>query len=120
MSRLPAIQPQAAAGKAKDLLDAVLAKLKITPNTTRVMANSPAVLEAYLSFSDALGHVSLDAKPREEIALQVGEQNSCQYCSCARFWRQLVQERGSVSEGKSLIEWVDSVGPWSMATPVCL
>lgn len=46
MLRLQAIQSNAASGKAKDLLDAVQAKLKITPNMTRVMANSPAVLEA--------------------------------------------------------------------------
>ena len=83
MSRLPAIQPQAATGKAKELLDAVQAKLKITPNMTRVMANSPAVLEAYLSFSGALGHGALDGRLREEIALEVGEQNSCQYCVSA-------------------------------------
>src|SRR5258708_11603377 len=80
MSRLTAIQPQAATGKAKELLDAVQAKLKITPNMTKVMANSPAVLEAYLSFSGALANGALDAKLREEIALEVGEQTSCQYC----------------------------------------
>ncbi len=83
MSRLTAIQPQAATGKAKELLDAVQAKLKITPNMTKVMANSPAVLEAYLSFSGALGNGALDAKLREEIALEVGEQNSSQYCVSA-------------------------------------
>ena len=83
MSRLAAIQPQAATGKAKELLDAVQAKLKITPNMTKVMANSPAVLEAYLSFSGALGNGALDPKLREEIALEVGEQNSCQYCVSA-------------------------------------
>ena len=44
------------------------------------MANSPAVLEAYLGFSGAPSHGALDAKLREEIALEVGEQNSCQYC----------------------------------------
>jgi alkylhydroperoxidase family enzyme len=76
MSRLQAIQSNAATGKAKELLDAVEAKLKITPNMTRVMANSPAVLEAYLGFSGALSHGTLDAKLREEIALEVGEQNS--------------------------------------------
>src|SRR5215470_11018014 len=54
MSRLPAIQTESANGKAKQLLEAVQAKLKITPNMTRVMANSPAVLEAYLQFSAAL------------------------------------------------------------------
>lgn len=83
MSRLPAIQTEAATGKARELLEAVQAKLKITPNMTRVMANSPAVLEAYLSFSGALSHGLLDAKLREEIALEVGEQNSCQYCVSA-------------------------------------
>jgi uncharacterized peroxidase-related enzyme len=83
MSRLKAIQPEAATGKAKELLDAVQAKLKITPNMTRVMANSPAVLAGYLSFSGALAGGALDAKLREQIALEVGEQNSCQYCVSA-------------------------------------
>jgi uncharacterized peroxidase-related enzyme len=83
MSKLPAIQTEAATGKAKELLQAVQAKLKITPNMTRVMANSPAVLEAYLSFSGALAGGALAPKLREEIALEVGEQNSCQYCVSA-------------------------------------
>ena len=83
MSRLTAIQPQAATGKTKKLLDAVQAKLKITPNMMKVMAKSPAVLEAYLSFSGALANGALDTKLREAIALEVGEQNSCQYCVSA-------------------------------------
>ena len=83
MSRLQAIQSNAATGKAKELLDAVQGKLKITPNMTRVMANSP-VLEAYLDFSGALSRGALDAKLQEEIALEVGEQNSSQYCVSSR------------------------------------
>lgn len=83
MSRLTPIQPDHATGKAKELLDAVQAKLKITPNMTKVMANSPAVLQGYLSFSGALAGGALDAKLREEIALAVAEQNSCQYCLSA-------------------------------------
>jgi uncharacterized peroxidase-related enzyme len=83
MSRLPAIQTEAATGKERELLEAVQAKLKITPNMTRVMASSPAVLEAYLAFSGALSHGALDAKLQEQIALEVGEQNSCQYCVSA-------------------------------------
>ena len=43
-------------------LEAVQAKLRITPNFTRVMANSPAVLEGYLGFSGALTGGSLPAK----------------------------------------------------------
>lgn len=83
MSRLIAIQPEKATGKAKELLDAVQAKLKITPNMTKVMANSSAVLQGYLQFSGALAGGVLDPKLREEIALEVGEQNSCQYCVSA-------------------------------------
>jgi uncharacterized peroxidase-related enzyme len=83
MSRLATIQTETAGGKAKQLLEAVQAKLKITPNMTRVMANSPAVLEGYLGFSGALAGGSLPAKLREEIALAVGEQNQCQYCVSA-------------------------------------
>lgn len=83
MPRLSPIQPEQATGKAKELLDAVQAKLRITPNMTRVMANSPAVLEGYLSFSGALAGGKLPPKLREEIALAVGEENRCQYCVSA-------------------------------------
>ncbi len=51
MERITPVDPQTAQGKAKDLLDAVKSKLGIVPNMTRTMAASPAVLEAYLSFS---------------------------------------------------------------------
>jgi uncharacterized peroxidase-related enzyme len=83
MNRLKAIQTEAATGRAKELLEGVQAKLKITPNMTRVMANSPAVLAGYLQFSGALAGGALDAKLREAIALEVGEQNACQYCVSA-------------------------------------
>lgn len=81
MPRLNPIQPEQAT--AKELLDAVQAKLKITPNMTRVMGNSPVVLQGYLSFTGALAGGVLDAKLREHIALEVGEQNACQYCVSA-------------------------------------
>jgi len=83
MSRLPAIQTEAATGKAKTLLEGIQAKLKITPNMTRVMASSPAVLQGYLGLSGALAGGVLDAKVAEQIALAVGEQNACQYCVSA-------------------------------------
>src|SRR3974390_262665 len=83
MSRLPTIQTESATGKAKELLEAVQTKLKITPNMTRVMANSPAVLQAYLNFSGALASGVLNPKLREQIAIAVAEQNTCQYCLSA-------------------------------------
>ncbi len=83
MSRLKAIDPSTATGKAKELLDAVKGKLGIVPNMTKVMANSPAVLESYLTFSGALGGGQLDAKTREELALLTAQENGCDYCLSA-------------------------------------
>jgi uncharacterized peroxidase-related enzyme len=83
MSRLQPVNPSTATGKAKDLLDAVKSKLGLVPNMTRVMAASPAVLEAYLGFSGALAAGLLDAKTREQLALLTAQQNHCDYCLSA-------------------------------------
>lgn len=83
MSRLKAIQPEDASGKAKELLGAVQSKLGLVPNLAKVLANSTAALEAYLGFSGALGQGVLSAQLREEIALAVAQTNSCDYCLAA-------------------------------------
>ncbi|MDO9371615.1 MAG: carboxymuconolactone decarboxylase family protein [Gammaproteobacteria bacterium] len=83
MTRLKAVDPITATGKAKELLGVVNAALGITPNMMRTMANSPAVLEAYLNFSGALAKGKLDAKLRELIAITVAQTNSCEYCLSA-------------------------------------
>ncbi len=83
MSRIAAIDPTTATGKAHDLLGAVKAKLGLVPNMTRVMANSPAVLEGYLGLSGALGGGLLKPKVREELALVVAQDNECDYCLSA-------------------------------------
>ena len=83
MSRLKAIDPSATSGKTKTLLDGVKGKLGMVPNMMQVMANSPAVLESYLSFSGTLAHGQLDAGTREELAVLIAQQNSCDYCLSA-------------------------------------
>lgn len=83
MSRLTNINPEQATGKVKELLDGVQAKLGMTPNMMKAMAVSPAVLDAYLQFSGALGKGGLSAKVREQIALAVGQANRCEYCLAA-------------------------------------
>jgi len=83
MSRLQVIDPSTVTGKAKELLAAVKAKLGLVPNMTKVMANSPAVLEAYLGFSGALAGGRLDPKTREQLALVTAQQNHCDYCLSA-------------------------------------
>lgn len=83
MARLPIINPESSTGKAHELLAAVQKKLGLVPNMTRVMVNSPAVLEAYIGFSGALDGGSLNAKIRERIALETAEANRCDYCLSA-------------------------------------
>jgi len=83
MSRISNVELENAQGKAKELLDGVNQALGIVPNVFKAMANSPAVLQAYLGFSGALKEGSLGAKLQEQIALEVGELNNCQYCLAA-------------------------------------
>jgi uncharacterized peroxidase-related enzyme len=83
MERVTPVNLETAEGKAKQLLDAVKAKLGIIPNMTRAMAVSPPVLEAYLGFSGSLAHGILPAKVREQLALVIGEANHCDYCVSA-------------------------------------
>ena len=83
MNRFQPLDPARAEGEAKTLLDAVQAKLGMTPNMTRMMAQSPAVLEGYLALAGALAGGKLAAKLREQIALTTAEANACEYCLSA-------------------------------------
>lgn len=83
MPRITAIEPASATGKAKQLLDAVHAKLGLTPNLAKTLATAPAALEGYLGLSGALAGGVLDARFREQIALAVAQANSCEYCLAA-------------------------------------
>jgi uncharacterized peroxidase-related enzyme len=83
MPRIKALDLNEANEKARALLEGVKKKLGAVPNLMRTMAHSPAVLEAYLGFSSALGRGTLSARVREQIALAVGQVNSCDYCLAA-------------------------------------
>lgn len=83
MSRLTVVDPATATPAARVLLDKVERALGLTPNMMRGMAASPAVLDAYLSFSGALGKGELSAAAREQIALVAAVENSCDYCYAA-------------------------------------
>ncbi len=84
MSRLhtPASVDVAPAGS-QSLLNAVKAQLGVVPNMFRVISNSPAALEGYLSLNGALAKGALDAPTRERIALAVAEFDGCSYCLSA-------------------------------------
>ncbi|THV57191.1 carboxymuconolactone decarboxylase family protein [Flagellimonas alvinocaridis] len=83
MTRLQALDPKETTGRSKELFDGIQSKLGMVPNMMRTMGNSPAVLEGYLNFSDALGKGSLGGKLGELIALAVAESNTCNYCLSA-------------------------------------
>ncbi len=83
MSRFKPVDPAAATGRTKELLDAVKQKFGMVPNITRLMANSPQVLEGYLGFSGALAGGRLDPQLRERIAIAVASANGCDYCLSA-------------------------------------
>ena len=65
------------------LLDAVKKQLGVVPNLMKLVGNSPAALEGYLSLNNALGKGSLEPKTRERIALAIADFNGCSYCLSA-------------------------------------
>ena len=83
MTRIQHVSYEASTGKVRELLDGVTRKLGVTPNMMKTMAQSAAVLDAYLSFSGALANGKLNARLREQIALVSAEINGCGYCASA-------------------------------------
>lgn len=65
------------------LFEAIRQKMGGVPNILRTMAQSPAALEAYLGFSDAIGNGRFTAAQRELAALAAAGENSCDYCASA-------------------------------------
>ena len=83
MPRLQPVTKETADAETVDLLEAVTKKMGKVPNIVGTMANSPAVGNAYLGFSQALAGGKLPSRLREQIALVVGETNHCEYCVAA-------------------------------------
>ena len=55
MQRIHSVEPKTAQGRTKELLETVQQAFGVIPNTAKVMANSPAVLDSFLAFSTAMG-----------------------------------------------------------------
>jgi len=83
MARIQPVSEQAADAPTRELLSSVKRKMGQVPNLISTMANSPAVANAYLGFSQTLSACTLPARLREQIALAVGESNGCGYCVAA-------------------------------------
>ncbi len=81
MQRVHSVNPQVAQGRTKELLDTVQQAFGMIPNTAKVMANSPAVLDSFLAFSTAMGKVQIGEKLHNQVKLNTSETNSCDYCT---------------------------------------
>ncbi len=89
MPTLKPIDPKDAVGKTRELLDFVQQRSNRVPNMVRLMANSPAVLGAYVNFASAFRDATLSAAIRDLIAVAVAEASGCDYtlsavCTLAR------------------------------------
>lgn len=83
MNRITIPTPDQTPAASIPLLDAVKRQLGVVPNLMKLLGNSPAALEGYLSLNGALSKGTLNAKTRERIALAIAEINGCNYCLSA-------------------------------------
>jgi uncharacterized peroxidase-related enzyme len=83
MSNLQVVDEAAATGQAAELLAQAARRMGTLPNSLKAMANSPALLKAYLSMSSALAAGTLSAGVRDRLALTVAQYNGCSYCLSA-------------------------------------
>lgn len=81
MQRLNSVNPDTAEGRTKELLDIVQQAFGGVPNVAKVLANSPAALESFLGFSQAIGNASIGEKLHNQVKLNTSESNSCDYCT---------------------------------------
>jgi uncharacterized peroxidase-related enzyme len=83
MQTIKPVDVATATGKNKQIFDGLQRALGTVPNLMKTLGNSPAALNAYMSFNAALGEAKIPAAVREQIALAVANANSCDYCLSA-------------------------------------
>ncbi len=82
-TRIKTLDPKTTTGEAKELFDAVQNKLGFIPNLIKVFGNSPATLKSYLSLGELTASGNFSNKFREQLALAIAEENTCNYCLSA-------------------------------------
>src|ERR1700745_3755833 len=83
MTNFAPVAPDSATGKVGELLAQVQKSLGQTPNMTKVMANSPALLKSWLALSGAVAGGTVAAAVRERLAISTAQLNGCEYCLSA-------------------------------------
>lgn len=81
MNRIAPVDPATAQGRTRELFAVVQQTFGTIPNATKVMANSPPVLESFLAFSAAMGGVAIGNPLHTQLKLTASESNECHYCT---------------------------------------
>jgi alkylhydroperoxidase family enzyme len=81
LQRLRSVEPERAQGRTKELFETVRQAFGMIPNTARVMANSPAVLESFLAFNSAMAGLKIGNGLHTQVKLATSETNACEYCT---------------------------------------
>jgi len=68
---------------ARDLLEKAEKNYGFIPNILGVMANSPALLEAYMTISGIFEKTDFSAAEKQTVLLAVSTENGCEYCKSA-------------------------------------
>lgn len=97
MSRISIPTRDEAPAASQPILNAVNAQLGVVPNLFRLVALSPAALNAMTSLSGALAK-ALDVKTRERLAIATAQVNGCDYCLSAHTYLGLNLARLSPDE----------------------
>src|SRR5215467_10583992 len=79
MSALKTIERNDATGRTKEIFDELDRTLTRVPAMVRLMANSPAILDAYIHFNHALEQTTLSPKRRALITVAIAELTRCDY-----------------------------------------
>ncbi|WP_294567684.1 carboxymuconolactone decarboxylase family protein [uncultured Arthrobacter sp.] len=83
MTVLTLIDPETTDARRAELLSTVKSRMGAVPNTTKAMANSPALLDTFLAMSQTLSRGVIDAPTRERIGIVIAQGNTCDYCLSA-------------------------------------
>jgi AhpD family alkylhydroperoxidase len=83
MARIEPIPMEQAEGRARELLDELVARGGDPGPMVRSMANAPALLRGYLDLSRAMKRSHIDRRVIERINLTVHEWLGCDYCLVA-------------------------------------
>jgi len=112
-SRVPLVSATDTPAASRATLDAVHGAFGATPNMFRVVANSPAALQAMWGFFGALGGGGIPAKLGEQIAVAVADRNACDYCLAAH--TALGRKAGASSAEMSAAQAGESADPATAA-----